>query len=987
MAALPTSAVTVTLSSGDTGALAVPASFVFTTSNWNQPRTVTVRGVQDYDRDDETVTVTHRSSGGGYGPVSGTVTVTVVDDDVLPPGYVLSPQQLSVDEGDTATYTLRLATEPTGAVTVALSSGDTGALAVPVSFVFTNRNWYQPRTVTVRGVEDDDTADETVTVTHRSSGGGFGPLTGTVTVTVVDDDTLPPALVLSPQQLTVGEGDTATYTLSLATQPTAAVTVTVSSGDTGALAVPASFVFTASNWNQPRTVTVRGVDDNDTSDETVTVTHDASRGGYGGVTGTVTVTVIDDDTLPPGLLFTPQRFDVDEGDTATYRLSLAALPTGPVTVAVSSGDTGALAVPVSFVFTASNWNQPRTVTVRGVRGRRPRRRDGDGHAPRVGRRLRVGDRDGDGDRDRRRHAAAGSVVHAAAFRRRRGRHRDLPAELAALPTGPVTVAVSSGDTGALAVPVSFVFTASNWNQPRTVTVRGVEDGDRDDETVAVTHRASGGGYGSVTGTVTVTVIDDDTLPPGLLFTPQRFDVGEGDTATYRLSLAAQPTAPVTVAVTSGDTGALAVPVSFVFTASNWNQPRTVTVRGVEDGDRDDETVAVTHRASGGGYGSVTGHGDGDGDRRRHAAAGSVVHAAALRRRRGRHRDLPAEFGGAADRSGDGGGVLGRHGGAGGAGEFRVHRLELEPAPHGDGARRRGRRPRRRDGGGHAPRVGRRLRVGDGHGDGDGDRRRHAAAGSAVHAAALRRRRGRHRDLPAEPGALPTAPVTVAVTSGDTGALAVPVSFVFTASNWNQPRTVTVRGVEDGDRDDETVAVTHRASGGGYGSVTGTVTVTVIDDDTLPPGLLFTPQRFDVDEGDTATYRLSLAALPTGPVTVAVSSGDTGALAVPVSFVFTASNWNQPRTVTVRGVEDGDRDDETVAVTHRASGGGYGSVTGTVTVTVIDDDTLPPGLLFTPQRFDVDEGDTATYRLSLAAQPTAPVTVAVTSGDTGRWRCR
>ena len=66
---------------------------------------------------------------------------------MLPPGYVLSPQQLSVDEGDTATYTL-LATEPTGAVTVALSSGDTGALAVPVTC------WYQPRTVTVRGEGD-----------------------------------------------------------------------------------------------------------------------------------------------------------------------------------------------------------------------------------------------------------------------------------------------------------------------------------------------------------------------------------------------------------------------------------------------------------------------------------------------------------------------------------------------------------------------------------------------------------------------------------------------------------------------------------------------------------------------------------------------------------------------------------------------------------------------------------------------------------------
>ena len=177
----------------------------------------------------------------------------------------------------------------------------------------------------------------------------------------------------------------------------------------------------------------------------------------------------------------------------------------------------------------------------------------------------------------------------------------------------MTVAVSSGDTAALAVPVSFVFTTSNWNQPRTVTVRGVEDEDTNDETVTVTHRSSGGGYGSVTGTVTVTVTDDDTQAPALVFSPQQLSVDEGDTATYRLSLATQPTAAVTVAVSSGDTGALAVPVSFVFTTSNWNQPRTVTVRGVEDEDTNNETVTVTHRRVGWWLRVADRHGDGDGD--------------------------------------------------------------------------------------------------------------------------------------------------------------------------------------------------------------------------------------------------------------------------------------------------------------------------------------------------------------------------------------
>ena len=217
-------------------------------------------------------------------------------------------------EGDTATYTMRLATRPTGSVTVAVSSGDTGAVAVPASFVFTASNWDRARPVTVRGVDDGDTSDETVAVTHTASGGGYGSVTGSVTVTVDDDDTVPPGLEFSPRQVDVGEGDTATYTMRLATRPTGAVTVAVSSGDTGAVSVPVSFVFTTGNWDQRRTVTVRGVEDGDTSDETVAVTHSASGGGYGGVSGTVTVTVDDDDTVPPALVLSPRRVSVGEGD-------------------------------------------------------------------------------------------------------------------------------------------------------------------------------------------------------------------------------------------------------------------------------------------------------------------------------------------------------------------------------------------------------------------------------------------------------------------------------------------------------------------------------------------------------------------------------------------------------------------------------------------------------------------------------------------------
>ena len=711
LAARPSGPVTVDVSSADAGAVAVPVRFVFTTSNWNQPRTVTVRGVEDDDFSDESVAVTHTASGGGYGSVRGTVTVNVDDDDTVPPGLVFSASSVDVGEGDTASYTMRLAARPSGPVTVDVSSADAGAVAVPVRFVFTTSNWNQPRTVTVRGVEDDDTSDESVAVTHTASGGGYGSVRGTVTVVVDDDDTVPPALVFSASSVDVGEGDTASYTMRLAAQPTAAVTVEVRSGDAGAVAVPARFVFTTSNWNQVRTVTVRGVEDGDTSDESVEVTHTASGGGYGSVRGTVTVVVDDDDTVPPGYVFSPQQLSVGEGDTATYTLRLATQPTGAVTVEVSSGDTGAVAVPASFVFTNRNWNQPRTVTVRGVDDddtsdesvEVTHSSSGGGFGPLSGT-VTVVVVDDD-------TVPPGLVFSASSVDVDEGDTASYTLRLATQPSGPVTVEVRSGDAGAVAVPVRFVFTTGNWNQPRTVTVRGVEDDDFSDESVAVSHEASGGGYGSVTGTVTVVVDDDDTVPPGLVFSASSVDVGEGDTASYTMRLAARPSGPVTVDVSSADAGAVAVPVRFVFTTSNWNQPRTVTVRGVEDDDFSDESVAVTHTASGGGYGSVRGTVTVERRRRRHGPAGAGVLCVVGGRGRGRHRVVHDAAGGAPVGAGDGGGPVGRCGCGGGAGQVRVHHVELEPAAHRDGARRRGRRHLRRVGGGHPHCVGGRLRVG------------------------------------------------------------------------------------------------------------------------------------------------------------------------------------------------------------------------------------------------------------------------------------
>ena len=130
--------------------------------------------------------------------------------------------------------------------------------------------------------------------------GSYNGLEWSIAVSVTDDDT--PALVLSATSIMVDEGGTATLNVSLATQPTEPVTVTVTSADTAAATVsPASGTFTAANWSDPQTITIAGAEDSDSLNTTTIVTL-AGDGDYQGVTSQVEVTVTDDDPppTPPG---------------------------------------------------------------------------------------------------------------------------------------------------------------------------------------------------------------------------------------------------------------------------------------------------------------------------------------------------------------------------------------------------------------------------------------------------------------------------------------------------------------------------------------------------------------------------------------------------------------------------------------------------------------------------------------------------------------
>ena len=101
--------------------------------------------------------------------------------------------------------------------------------------------------------------------------------------TVADVDRPDGGLTLSRTDLEITEGQSGTYTVALASQPAADVTVAIGQRPPGRATVsPASLTFTADNWNTPQTVTITSAEDANYVDRWVLLRHVATGDNYGG---------------------------------------------------------------------------------------------------------------------------------------------------------------------------------------------------------------------------------------------------------------------------------------------------------------------------------------------------------------------------------------------------------------------------------------------------------------------------------------------------------------------------------------------------------------------------------------------------------------------------------------------------------------------------------------------------------------------------------
>ena len=377
------SATTLTIAAGDT----TSTGTVTVTANGN-----------NVDSPNKSVTVSGTAAGGNSVADPSSETLTITDDEDLPTAtLVLTPPAILENGGvGTVTATLSHPSSEATTLTVAAAPG-TGAaqgdftLSAATTLTIAAGTTTSAGTVTVTANDNNDASGSKQVTVSATASGGRGVVDPSSATLILRDDELGLAESAVSGQATE-EGGQATFTVALNVQPSAAVTVSVTSQDPGeglvsagggAPAATTTLTFAPAAWNTAQTVTVTGVDDDvDDGDVTWQVRLDPASGDtdYDRLANVdVDVTTTDDDTagveVSPATTTANRLVTTEDEGEATFTVTLASEPLGNVVLDVASDDTGEGTVDTDsetsglqaiLTFTAGDWDSAQTVTVAGV---------------------------------------------------------------------------------------------------------------------------------------------------------------------------------------------------------------------------------------------------------------------------------------------------------------------------------------------------------------------------------------------------------------------------------------------------------------------------------------------------------------------------------------------------------------------------------------------------------------------------------------------
>ena len=600
---------TLTLATGGTTS-AESIDLTFTAGNWSTPQTVTATASVDPDDDDLTVTITHTATGGDYQALQRDEALTVVDNNVAPvfsptsyafnlpenldgsssPVNVGTPVSASdSDADDLVSYTItggntddKFAIHSTsGQITYVgfgedfESSTSSYTLTVTATGGSGSRAQYAVAAVTVYITDIDDTPPTVTSTTFATDGNaGYGKEGNTITVAfqTSEDLSAAPSATIAGRTATVtgsGKSWTATYTVEAGINDDNAdfdlgVITDAADNETDPLAVDTGIVV---DTTAP-TVSIAGLPAQITEAFTVSFTFSESVIGFDS----------DDIAVVNGTLGTVT------GSDSTYTAMVTPEAQGVVTISVradAAQDQAGNSGPISMV-TASSTQTPVTVAFASATYQASE------------------------------SVSTGTLALMLALDQTPRREVVVPITVQQASTATAISDYSLPDLSS----VTFAADATGTALTQTYTLTIIDDEyDEANETITL-------GFGTLPpnvsvgplSTATLTITDDDTRGIAVSIPSEATtNIPEGGTYDYGVSLTSKPTDTVTVTLSVSPQGTLtlstggatpAESIELSFTTANWSTPQTITATASVDPDGEDDTVTITHTASGGDYQSL-----------------------------------------------------------------------------------------------------------------------------------------------------------------------------------------------------------------------------------------------------------------------------------------------------------------------------------------------------------------------------------------------
>ncbi len=546
----------------------------FSPATWNIPRQVDVLGLDDAVADGDQLGLVRllpaESSDPAYNGLDGDdVEITNLDDDGAQ--VLVSPTVLQTSEaGQNAFFSVRLSSQPSGPVQIAVESSDSSEWAVSVDVLdFDSGNWNQPFDVEVRGLDDslfDGTQNGTIRLLPAiSSDPGFNgrdPID--VQVSNLDDER--PEVLVAPAIVQTSEsGSAGSFVVRLSAAPGASVRVPIGAIDASEWRVDMLEVrLDAGNWRDGVVVPVQPVDDLDIDGEQrATLLLGPARSSDSSFDQLVvpSIELVNADDDGARLIVEPLSVVVSEqGGSATFSVRPSEAPTADIEIALSNQGSPRFLLSPAVLRLPAGSLAPQTVTVTGVD-------DGlaNGNQALPARLGSVQSADGrfagqdpqdvivtviDDEEIAVIIEPDGALVTSEA-----GDSASFEVRLSAPPNADVRLVLSSPDAGEwLLDQAELLFTAVDWQQPRRVLVSGVDDtlidGDIQALLILPPVQSSDSRYAGLDPRDLLLVNRDDdvlTEPPGIqlaLVGPPR--ITEGQSTVLELWLLTRPQAAVEI---------------------------------------------------------------------------------------------------------------------------------------------------------------------------------------------------------------------------------------------------------------------------------------------------------------------------------------------------------------------------------------------------------------------------------------------------------